>query len=279
MGTPARNSLRAASCALRGAAGAEAARPVTRSRTKRRHDLECLKSAINHHRKEGLHDRIVEVPLPPKNPPRERWLTRSEAARLIWECYRGSQTKHIARFILVALYTGRRSAVVRNASFQREPGRPFIDLAAGMLLPAEGAKVTKKRNPPIPLPSRLLAHLRRWRRLGARHAVEWRGQPLDKNRLGQSLKAIAIRIGLGDKVTPHTLRHTAATWHMQAGTNPFFAGKYLGMTTRTLESTYAHHMPEHLRNVADAFQNRHSFGTDTGGQTEYKNRTGKTKKP
>jgi hypothetical protein len=53
-----------------------------------RRDLEIFRAAINHHRKEGLHDRIVSVVMPDKRPARERWLTRSEAARLIWAAYR-----------------------------------------------------------------------------------------------------------------------------------------------------------------------------------------------
>jgi hypothetical protein len=85
-----------------------------------RRDLEDLRSAINHHRKEGLHDRIVSVVLPPPRTPRERWLSRDEAAALVLRCWRRGQSKHVARFALVALYTGRRAAVVCGASFKRE---------------------------------------------------------------------------------------------------------------------------------------------------------------
>jgi hypothetical protein len=81
-----------------------------------RRELEDLRAAINHHRREGLCSQVVEVLLPPDRPPRERWLTRSEAARLVraaWryrEVQKGRATdrrsrQHIAKFILVALYT------------------------------------------------------------------------------------------------------------------------------------------------------------------------------
>src|SRR5262249_54333767 len=53
-----------------------------------RRDLEDLRAAVNHHADEGLHRQIVKVTLPPKGLPRERWLTRSEAARLLWTCWR-----------------------------------------------------------------------------------------------------------------------------------------------------------------------------------------------
>ena len=88
-----------------------------------REDLAVLRAAINFNRAEGGCDRIVSVTLPDKGAPRERWLTRSEAAALIWHAWRyrevqkGQATdrrsrRHVARFILVALYTGTRAGAV-----------------------------------------------------------------------------------------------------------------------------------------------------------------------
>jgi integrase len=50
--------------------------------------------------------------------------------------------------------------------------------------------------------------------------------------------------GLGEDVTPHTLRHTAATWLMQGGTDLWIAAGFLGMSVETLERTYGHHHPD-----------------------------------
>lgn len=146
--------------------------------TTARRDLEMFRAAINHHRQEGLHDRIVSVVMPDKRPPRERWLTRSEAARLVWAAYRfrvpdakGGWShfprRHIARFMLAALYTGSRAQVIAQAALQREIGRPYVDLECGILYRRpEGDKETKKRRPAVPVPVQLLAHLRRWKRKG-----------------------------------------------------------------------------------------------------------------
>jgi hypothetical protein len=82
-------------------------------------DLTDSRSAINHHRREGLHDRIVAVITPPQTRPCERWLERSEAAALLWAAWRRPRCKHIAKFILLALYTGRRCAVVSSASSRK----------------------------------------------------------------------------------------------------------------------------------------------------------------
>jgi hypothetical protein len=65
-----------------------------------RRDLEVLRAAIGHwHREYGPLPSVPSVVLPPKSEPRQRWLTRSEAARLLWAARR---TSHLARFILLA---------------------------------------------------------------------------------------------------------------------------------------------------------------------------------
>lgn len=70
---------------------------VRGSRGGARRDLEDLRAAINHHGKEGFHRGLVRVVLPPKGSPRERWLTRSEAARLLWACWRYRERQRVHR--------------------------------------------------------------------------------------------------------------------------------------------------------------------------------------
>src|SRR5215204_4350987 len=113
-----------------------------------RRDLETLRAAINHHAKEGFHRGLVRVSLPPKGEPRDRWLTRKEAAALIWHCWRHREKqtfhsgtskgnpvstnrrplRHIARFILIGLYTGTRAGAIASASPYAEFGRSYVDL-------------------------------------------------------------------------------------------------------------------------------------------------------
>ena len=227
-----------------------------------RRELEDLRAAINHHRREGLCDKIVEVVLPSERPHRQRWLTRSEAARLIrsaWryrEVQKGKQTdrrsrQHVARFILVAIYTGTRASAVCGAALQATVGHGWVDLERGVFYrrPA-GQRETKKRQPTIPLPDRLLAHMRRWKRSGQRFAVEWNGETVQN--IKKAFANVAADAGLGD-VTPHVLRHTAATWLMQAGTDMWEAAGYLGMTVEILSQRYGHHHPDHLAGAKRAF--------------------------
>ena len=48
------------------------------------------------------------------------------------------------------------------------------------------------------------------------------------------------------------MRHTAATWQMQAGVDPYEAAGYLGMSVETLMDTYGHHHPDFQEKAARA---------------------------
>ena len=166
-----------------------------------RSDLEDLRAAINYHAAEGLHRGIVKVALPAKGPPRDRWLTRDEAAQLLWTCWRYREhqkrgrgrvkghplptekrpLRHLTRFILIGLYTGTRAAAIASASPSQTTGRSFVDLKAGLYYRlAAGNVATNKRQPTVPVPPRLLAHMRRWKRRGIikEHFVEFNGKPV-----------------------------------------------------------------------------------------------------
>jgi len=238
-----------------------------------RRDLETLRAAINHHAREGLHRGVVRVTLPPRRPPRQRFLSRDEVAHLIWAAWRAREVQtvhrgpdlgqrrktakrplaHIARFILLAVYTGTRASAIAAASTVRAEGRSFVDLDAGIFYRlAQGKTETNKRQPPVPIPPRLLAHLRRWHVKGivGDRFIEWNGASVASIRTG--FRSAVSKAGLSGKVTPHTLRHTAATWLMQAGVDLWEAAGFLGMSVQILERVYGHHHPAHLRNAARA---------------------------
>jgi integrase len=238
-----------------------------------RRELEDLRSAINYHRKEGLSREIVEVTLPPAAEPRDRWLTRSEAAALIRSAWRFAEVhenprrvryarRHIARFILVALYSGTRASAVCAASLGPVKGSGWIDLDRGVFYRrASGEKETKKRRPPVRLPDRLLGHMRRWHKNGQTYAVEWCGKRVGT--IEKGFQRTARDAGLDD-VTPHTLRHTAATWLMQTGTDLWEAAGYLGMTVKTLDTVYGHHHPEHQKQAAANIVRKAPIGPPSG---------------
>jgi integrase len=228
-----------------------------------RRELEDFRSAINHHRQEGLCSEIVAVALPEKSVGRDVWLTRSQAAQMLWAAWRAKQVmrdqatkrevgKHIARFILVGLYTGTRHAAICGAAIRPTICRGYVDLDPGVFhRRAPGTRETKKRQPPVRISDRLLAHLRRWERLGiAGHAiVEWNGKPVQSVRKG--FAAAVTAAGLPDEITPHALRHTAATWAMQNGADLWQAAGMLGMSPEMLRDRYGHHHPDFQRDAAN----------------------------
>lgn len=244
------------------------ARMVTAAGARR--ELEDLRSAINHHRTEGLCSEVVGVAMPDKSDPREDWLTRSEAARLIWAAWRARQRmgdgvvdravgRHLARFILVGVYTGTRHGAICSAALTPAVGRGYVDTDSGVFYRRrQGSRQTNKRQPPVRLPARLLAHLRRWKRLGiARHAVvEWNGKAIVSVR--KSFQSAAKVAGISRHITPHICRHTAATWAMQSGADIWAAAGFLGMSPEVLERVYGHHHPDFQSDVADRMsgQNR-----------------------
>lgn len=245
-----------------------------------RRDLEDLRAAINYHAKQNLHHAVIHVTLPVKGRARDRWLEREEAAKLLWACwrYRERQTvhcgrqkgrkietekrplRHIARFLLIGMYTGTRASAISSASPYRAEGRSFVDLERGIFYRlAEGKRATNKRQPPVPLPQRLLVHMRRWVRRGIvrSHFVEWNGAPVKSVKTGFATAVRISKISLNEgPISPHTLRHTAATWLMQRGADPWQASGFLGMSVKVLLDTYGHHHPDYMREAAAAITSK-----------------------
>ena len=214
-----------------------------------RRELEDLRAAINHHRREGLCSEIVGVALPEKSePPRCLADARSGGATALGGMARRSRScatritkrdvgKHVARFILTGLYTGTRHAAICGAAFQPAIGRGHVDLDRGVFhrraarrardqeATAAGAVARSVACAPA-----ALAPARHREACGCR--VEWPAGALRAQGLRGRRQAARIRRG---DVTPHILRHTAATWAMQNGGDLWQAAGFLGMTVEMLE--------------------------------------------
>lgn len=230
-----------------------------------RRDLQDLSAAIGHHHREGLHREDVRVVLPPKGEARQRWLTRDEAARLLWTCWRTREVqngvptgkrplRHLARFLLLGLYTGSRPGAILNASWWPGPNRSFLDTRLGVFhRRADGAVETTKRQPTVRLAPRLLNHLRRWHSAdldkGATWAITFDGQPIKsiKTALGRAVKLAGIPGG----VTAYTLRHTCASWEVQKGRlSTREIAEYLGTSEPMILRHYGHLSPHYQERAA-----------------------------
>ena len=272
-----------------------------------RRELEDLRAAINFHRKKGKCREVVEVDLPSRSPAKIRWLTRDEAAQLLWVCWRSKQTftaprgrlkglqvetktykwRHLARFILVGLYTGTRASAITGATKVRTEGYGYVDIRRGLFYRlAEGAIETKKRQPPVPLPDRLLGHIDRWTRdqgdktISKKFIVEFRGEGVME--VNKAFSSAVKAAGLGPDVTPHVLRHTAATWMMQNGADLWSAAGYLGMTPELLQRVYGHHHPDYQENARAAIVRKPTMRLverrENGGQNGDRNSENKPRR-
>jgi integrase len=233
-----------------------------------RRELEDLRAAVRHHWELGLCSALTPVVLPDKGEARERWLTREEAARLLWAAWRRGKAKHIARFILVGLYTGTRSGAICGAAMAPTEGRGWIDTERGVFYRrAIGKKKTNKRQPSIRIPPGLLAHIRRWKRLNRSREslIEWHGESI--LRVSKGFTALVRSIGLLD-VSPHILRHTAITWQAQEGVPPHEICGFFGITMKMFEDVYGHHHPDFQSNAVNALSRRSRQKPDRMNATE-----------
>lgn len=233
-----------------------------------RRELGVLQAALNYCHREGYLVTAPKVVLPPKSLPKERWLTRQEAAWLL-RAARNLRVdgRHLAHFILHGLYTGSRKQTIlaMHINIPSLSGG-HVDTVNGILYrKPQGKQETTKRQRPARLPSRYLAFLRIQARNGRRHIV----QDHDGRRIGdiknawkhaivlaQELAAKKdIQIDLSD-ATPHTLKHTAITWALQKGASPWDAAGYFSTSIETIERVYAHHSPDHQKTAVDAMNRR-----------------------
>ena len=210
-----------------------------------RRELGVLRAAINYAHRSGSLTRPVAVELPERPAPRDRWLTRKEVAWLIRAACTPQARLYLPLFILIALYTGRRKEAILSLRW------PQVNLEARTInFEVAGRKRTNKRRGIIPIPPRLLPHLWRARRRGTDLGYVLH---IDGERIGDIKKGFAAaceRAGI-EGVTPHSLRHTCATWLMQKRTDPWQASGFLSMSMETLLRVYGHHHPDYQREAAE----------------------------
>lgn len=217
-------------------------------------ELSVLNAAINHAVKARRLSRADQpfIKLPGTSPPRDRWLERAEADKLLAAAIEPvgpravkGKLPRVYRFAALALNTaGRKTAML---GLQRRQ----VDLAGGMIdqNPA-GRAQTKKRRSRVPISDEL-------RPILERILAEIPDKPdaylLDHpGCIRKSFDHAVERAGLSDDVTPHVLRHTKATWMAQAGVSMFDIAGVLGDSVETVTKTYAHHHPDYLRSAINS---------------------------
>jgi integrase len=217
-----------------------------------------LRPAIQHAIKQRrLVAGTYNVPVPSAPPGRDYWITRSEAARLLWETRRDKRARlHLPLYAQTAIYTGQRRGAILDLTWRQ------IDLVNGIIdFNPPGRTQTAKRRPIIPVPRSLLAALRRaHRRATSEFVIAYRGERVLDIKTG--FNSAAGRAGIPD-CTSHTLRHTAGTWMAQRGVPLRQIAGYLGHSEQRTTELYAHHHPAYMAEARAAFENPGRIGAHT----------------
>lgn len=180
--------------------------------------------------------------MPPKPPPRERWLSRAEVSALIAAC----KPAHLRLFVILAYHTAARRAAILGLTWDQ------VDLDGRRIdyrLP--GRSETNKRRAVVPLNAVVLAELQAAKRLAgdSPYVVAYHDKPVAK--INKGFAAACARAGIAG-CSPHTLRHTAATHMVMAGVPLAEVARMLGDTEEMVERVYGKHSPDYLRRAADA---------------------------
>lgn len=204
-----------------------------------RRELTTLRSALRLAEREAMIPKAPAVVLPPAPEPADRWLTRPEAARLLWSM-RG--TFHLRFLCRIVLRMGARPGHVLTLRWAD------VDLVNGT---ARFRGSGNKRGAVVPIPARLRPAFR-LAQAGARSAyvIEWNGQRVES--IKTSFRRARARAGLGAEVVPKTLRHTAATWWAQNGVALDEIARILGHSDPAItHKVYAKWQPDQLRRIID----------------------------
>jgi integrase len=184
------------------------------------------------------------VPLPQKPPPRDNWLTRDEARRLI----AAAGKPHVRLFIILALATAGRAGALLDLTWSR------VDFERRRIMLRDPAKpLTAKGRATVPMNQMLFDALHEAQK-GAisAYVIEWGGEKVDS--VKKAIARSGARAGLED-CTAHVLRHTAAVWMAEAGVSMEEIAQYLGHSNiETTRRVYARYSPDHLQRAARALE-------------------------
>lgn len=205
-------------------------------------ELNRLAGTLNYAFRNGWIERVPMIPRPHAPPPKDRYLTKDEAAIFVPALGR----PHLRLFATLALTTAARAAALLELTWDRvDFNRRLIYLAD-----PEVRRRSKGRAvvPMTPTAENALSEARE-RAIGP-FVIEYAGRPVKSVKKGMELAC--ERSGIAD-VTPHVFRHTAAVWMAEAGVPMSEISQYLGHTsTAVTERVYARYSPGYLRGAASA---------------------------
>lgn len=208
--------------------------------------LQCLRAILRAAVRWGWIDYAPAVRLRREPSRRVRWLTAAEAARLLKEL-----PAHLALMCRFSLATGLRESNVCGLRWAQ------IDLSrrAAWIHPDESKN---RRALAVPLNDDAVSVLRECTGQHSDRVFTYRGQPVSRCNTLAWRKAL-LRAGIND-FRWHDLRHTWASWHVQAGTPLHVLQELGGWATPTMVQRYAHLSSEHLLAYSQGINNSSPSG-------------------
>lgn len=197
--------------------------------------------------------------LPPKCQGRIRWITHEEAERLIQGC--DDKAPYLPDMIKLALNTGMRRGEILNLEWSR------VDLGQRLIhLDPEHQK--NRRYGSVPLNTAATDTLRARFHPG-RYVFEQNGKPIGS--IKRSFATACRRAELED-LTFHDLRHTFASWLIQAGVPLAQVSEAMRHSDIRMTMVYAHLAPDAARSavevldtVAETVTNQQNTVAESGG--------------
>ncbi len=191
-------------------------------------------------------DKAPAVRMLPESKRRIRWLTQEEADRLLSEL-----PEHLAGMARFALATGLRRANVTGLEWSQ------VDLARRVAwVHADQAKARKAIG--IPLNAEAMVVLRRQVGNHERYVFTYRGRPV-RGVNTRAWKQALTRAGITN-FRWHDLRHTWASWHIQAGTPSHVLQELGGWESADMVRRYAHLAADHLAEYAEQLTRPRTIG-------------------
>lgn len=229
-----------------------------------RKDLALLRACFNWCADSSERKAIISAisvpgfPLPPEGAAKDRWLRTEEIQALLSSAAKqrnGMRLSRGERFLWLALETAGRKAAILDLTWDR------VDFETNVIrLHDPKREKTKKVRASVPIskslrPVLLRAHKERTGQLVMDNKAEvWAtvqiiaegagyGGPRGPRSNGAKPKATGI--------SPHVLRHTAATHMARRGVPLWKIAKILGNSLVMTEKVYSHHCPDDLREAID----------------------------
>lgn len=198
-----------------------------------RAELKTLRAGLNWARQESWITNVPYFDIPPASPPRQRWLTREEAQRLI----DAAEYAHMRLFVMLGLYTAARAGAILELVWDR------VDLERG-IIDLGNAPSANKRRAVVPVHPKVRPLLEAaYRVRQTKFVIEYHGRRV--THINTGFRGLATRADLPG-VTPHILRHTAATWMAQKGVAFERIAAYLGNSAAIVAKVYVHHTPDYM---------------------------------